>query len=223
MSRFSKPDIWMHVFGEVSSAPCPCCNTRHLHRDIESSWIDGHIVPDKDKRWVTNVLINHRPLCIECNKADNPFRYPSNFHYSADLGVITRQEAERLYTLHTAELEYLQKHPNALICEKPGCQKNKKPRSRFCGTHKNYENQVKKQEEKIAKQIKKEEEQIAKDLGKLIVDAEKLLKKMQGAGIQKYYSSLKSVGFLFSDHHIGQLNLPPLPASPPLSDSEEDE
>lgn len=98
----------------------------------------------------------------------------------------------------------------------PGCQKNKKPRSRFCGTHKNYENQVKKQEEKIIKQIKKDEEQIAKDLGKLIIDVEKLLKKMQNAGIQKYYSSLKSVGFLFSDHHIGQLNLPPLPASLPL-------
>lgn len=212
-SRLKKPNIWLHVFGDAPSAICPCCNITYLYRDKESTWVDGHIIPDKDKRWVTNVLVNHRPICLPCNKADNPFKYKSNFHYSARLGVITDQEAERLYALHTAELEYIQKNPKVLLCEKQGCRKNKKPRSRFCGIHK----------KQYDRQLEKDEEQIARDLGKLIVDANALLEKMQKAGIQKYYSSLKSVGFLFSEQYIGQLNLPPLPDSPSPSDSEKEE
>lgn len=204
-SRLSKPNIWMHVFGDAPSALCPCCNVAYLYRDNESTWIDGHIIPDKDTRWITNILMNHRPICKDCNKKDNPFRYKSNFHYSAHLGTITTQEAERLYALHTAELEYIQRNPEVLICEKQGCKKKKKPRSKFCGTHK----------KQYINQLKKEEEEIAADLGRLITDADALLRKMQNAGIQKYYNSLKSIGFLFSDQNIGQLSLPPLPDSPP--------
>lgn len=112
-------------------------------------WIKGHIIPDKEKRWITNVLINMRPMCIDCNNGDRRPKYKSNFHYSEYIGGIKQGEADILFDNLVKELTNIQNDPTIIECETEGCSNTKKARSDFCQVCKNKQEREFKKKEKV--------------------------------------------------------------------------
>lgn len=139
MSRSDEDDVWKQTFGVEDQGFCPCCKITVLYRrkadgEEKRNWIKGHIIPDMNKGYVTTVLFNMRAICLFCNNEDKDQK--SNYHYSASIGAITTEEADRLYTEHIEQLERIRISPGLTKCDYPGCKHSKKANSNFCSKHK---------------------------------------------------------------------------------------
>jgi hypothetical protein len=207
MSRFSPEEVWKHTFADLDKAECPCCRTSMLYRDAlpkpgartKRNWAKGHIVPDKDRSFVTNVLINMRPLCIPCNSPDKYPKYKSNFHYSEYIGGISPGEAEKLYQELVKNLIDIQKNPSIIECNSAGCRNLKKARSDFCGV---CMNKIERQKLKILKASLSEEQKIEREFEKHI---ESLYSHIRTHGMKEgYLKSIASLVLLASELPVGK-------------------
>lgn len=136
MSRVPRLDVWEQEFKHESWGICPCCKSNIIHfveNKGDEGWNRGHIIPMK--HFGADLLINLRPICLDCNENDQKF--PTNYDYMVFLGTMTKDTAVANIAKLKADIEHIHKYPETIVCIKStkfgkACQNKRKPHSLFC-------------------------------------------------------------------------------------------